>query len=65
MPTAGGSSDSRGIDLAGLVTEGRNPSTLEIDLKETTGILTLINNEDKKVAPAVEAEIPRLSLIHI
>lgn len=54
--------NSKTTDLARLVTEGRNPATLDIDLQETTDILTLINNEDKKVASAVEAEIPRIAL---
>lgn len=42
--------------LETLVTEGRNEDTLEIDKKDTLGIVELINNEDKTVAHAVEKE---------
>lgn len=42
--------------LETLVTEGRNENTLEIDKKDTLGIVELINNEDKTVAYAVEKE---------
>jgi len=41
-------------DLAKLSTEGRNPSTLNIDRVSTLDMITLINEEDKKVAIAVE-----------
>lgn len=44
--------------LAGLMTEQRNPVSREIDLESTDGILRIINAEDKKVALAVEKEIP-------
>lgn len=40
--------------LSKLVTEGRNPDTLDIDKMGTLGIITMINEEDKKVALAVE-----------
>lgn len=40
--------------LSKLVTEGRNPDTLDIDKMDTLGIITMINEEDKKVALAVE-----------
>lgn len=40
--------------LSKLVTEGRNPSTMDIDKVDTLGIITMINEEDKKVACAVE-----------
>jgi N-acetylmuramic acid 6-phosphate etherase len=37
-----------------MVTEGRNPDTMDIDKLDTVGIIALINEEDKKVACAVE-----------
>lgn len=37
-----------------LTTEGRNINTIDIDKLDTLGIITLINEEDKKVAYAVE-----------
>lgn len=40
--------------LSKLATEGRNPDTMDIDKLDTLGIITLINEEDKKVALAVE-----------
>lgn len=36
-----------------IVSEGRNPDTLDIDTLSTEGILARINNEDAKVANAV------------
>ena len=42
--------------LEKLVTEGRNPNTMDIDQKSTLGIIESINNEDKLVALAVEKE---------
>lgn len=45
-------------ELKNLITEKRNPDTLDIDSKSIEEILRIINNEDKKVAFAVEKEIP-------
>lgn len=44
--------------LRELLTEQRNPASLNIDVASTEEILSVINNEDKKVALAVEAQIP-------
>lgn len=43
-----------------IVSEGRNPDTLDIDMLSTEGILTRINNEDAKVANAVASQIPQI-----
>ncbi len=43
-----------------LTTEKINPRTERIDSMETADILDLINREDTKVAPAVQAEIPSI-----
>jgi N-acetylmuramic acid 6-phosphate etherase len=40
-------------NLAKLVTEGRNPNTMEIDSVSTIEMVEMINEEDKKVAIAV------------
>ena len=48
-------------ELNGIVSEGQNPDTLDIDLLSTTEILTKINNEDHKVAAAVKLVIPQIS----
>lgn len=47
--------------LASLVTEQRNANTMDIDTKSTEEIIKLINEEDKKVASAVEKEIPYIA----
>ncbi|MEK7671690.1 MAG: N-acetylmuramic acid 6-phosphate etherase [Bacteroidota bacterium] len=47
--------------LAALLTEQRNPFSREIDLQSTDGILRIINSEDKRVALAVEKEIPHIA----
>jgi len=43
------------------VTEQENPKTHEIDRVSTLEALHLINNEDKLVAPAVEAVLPQIA----
>ncbi len=47
--------------LAMLLTEQRNPASQEIDLQTTDSILRVINTEDKRVALAVEKEIPYIA----
>ncbi|MDI6600865.1 N-acetylmuramic acid 6-phosphate etherase [Calorimonas adulescens] len=49
------------MDLDRLTTEGRNPDTMDIDTLDTMGILRKINDEDKKVALAVEQELPSIA----
>lgn len=44
-----------------IVSEGRNPDTMDIDLLPTEAILARINHEDAKVAPAVAAELPAIA----
>ncbi|HAI06460.1 MAG TPA: N-acetylmuramic acid 6-phosphate etherase, partial [Pantoea sp.] len=43
------------IDLSQMITEGRNPASQNIDELSTEAMLRVINDEDKKVALAVEA----------
>ena len=45
-------------EISGLDTEQRNLASTNIDTKSIKEILEIINTEDKKVALAVEAEIP-------
>jgi len=45
-------------ELSNLITESRNPDTYDIDIMSTEEIVRLINKEDKKIARAVEQEIP-------
>ncbi len=42
------------------MTEQRNPASMDIDSRSTEEILVLVNNEDKKVALAVETQIPHI-----
>ncbi len=49
------------MDFNKLDTEKRNAETENIDRAPTEEIIRLINNEDKKAAPAVEKEIPRIA----
>ena len=44
-----------------LVTEQRNPKTMDIDSGSTLKILRLINQEDKKVPYGVEKELPQIA----
>ena len=44
--------------LARLLTEQRNPASMDLDSRSTEGILRLINWQDKLVPLAVEREIP-------
>ncbi|MBD3224501.1 MAG: N-acetylmuramic acid 6-phosphate etherase [Caldithrix sp.] len=45
-------------ELSTLVTESRNPDSYDVDVMSTEDAVKLFNNEDKKVAKAVEKEIP-------
>jgi N-acetylmuramic acid 6-phosphate etherase len=44
--------------LSQLLTEQRNPASMDLDMRSTEGILRLLNAEDKLVPLAVEREIP-------
>jgi len=47
--------------LNSIVSEGRNPDTLDIDLLSSEAILRKINHEDAQVAPAVASQIPQIA----
>lgn len=47
--------------LKQLATEQRNPASMDIDARTTEEILAIINAEDKKVAAAVERELPQVA----
>ena len=49
------------LDLEKLTTESRNQNTIDIDKVSTLEMVRKINNEDKKVAEAVEAELPKIA----
>jgi N-acetylmuramic acid 6-phosphate etherase len=50
------------FELERLVSEGRNPKTLDIDLLPTLEILKKINDEDRGVPEAVAAVMPEIAL---
>jgi len=47
--------------LQNLMTEQRNSESMDIDAKSVDEILHLINSEDKKVAQAIEGQIPYIA----
>ena len=47
--------------LEQIVSEGRNPNTMNIDLVSTHELLGMINNEDKAVPLAVERVLPAIT----
>lgn len=49
------------MKLEGLLTEQVNPASRDIGSQTTAGMLEIINQEDRKVAPAVEREICRIA----
>ncbi|WP_305457453.1 N-acetylmuramic acid 6-phosphate etherase [Photobacterium leiognathi] len=51
------------IDLTQLVTESRNTASQNIDMLSTVEMLQVINNEDKKVAIAVEQVLPEIAQV--
>jgi N-acetylmuramic acid 6-phosphate etherase len=48
-------------EIKKLVTEQRNPATMDIDTKSALEIVQLINAEDHKIAPVVEKELPYIA----
>lgn len=51
------------VNLSNLTTEKRNKDTLDIDNLSTVEMLKKINDEDKKVAYAVEKEIEKIAKV--
>ncbi|MBZ9685827.1 N-acetylmuramic acid 6-phosphate etherase [Clostridium estertheticum] len=49
------------LNLKKLTTESRNENTMDIDRISTLEMVKVINNEDKKVAEAVEVELPKIA----
>ena len=49
-------------ELETLVSEARNPDTIEIDLMSSREILVAMNREDRRVPEAVEQVIPEIAL---
>lgn len=49
------------VNMEGMATETANEATRNIDSMNSLQIVTLINEEDKKVAKAIEAELPQVA----
>lgn len=49
------------MDLAALLTEQANPASAHIDKLSTAEMLSVMNDEDRKVAESVEREIPHIA----
>ncbi|ARD20046.1 N-acetylmuramic acid 6-phosphate etherase [Edwardsiella piscicida] len=49
------------LNLDAMMTERRNPASAAIDTLSTLDILTLINAEDSKVAPAIARILPQIA----
>lgn len=49
------------LNLSKLTTESRNQNTLNIDKVSTLEMVKMINKEDKKVANAIEIELPQIA----
>lgn len=47
--------------LAHLVSEGRNPETMDIDLLSSLDIVKKLNHQDKQVPTAIEKELPQIA----
>lgn len=48
--------------IAHLVSEARNPASMEIDRLDTAAMLAVINREDHEVAPAIGRVLPQIAL---
>ncbi len=49
------------MDLAALLTEQANPASAHIDKLSTAEMLSVMNDEDRKVAESVKLEIPHIA----
>ena len=48
-------------EIGALLTEQRNPASARIDQLSTSEMLRIINDEDRKVAESVAAELPQIA----
>ena len=49
------------MNLGTLVSESRNPATMELDKLSTLAMLTCINDEDSKVPAAIRLVLPAIA----
>ena len=51
------------LDLGQMVTESRDPDTMNLDQMNPLEIITVMNNEDRKIADAIQTWLPKISKI--
>lgn len=51
----------KNLNLEGIMTESNNQRTQQIDVCSTLEMVALMNEEDKRVAYAVELELPHIA----
>ena len=51
------------MNLNELTTERRNQKTMTLDTMSSTENIQMMNNEDRNVPPAIEKELPQISLV--
>jgi N-acetylmuramic acid 6-phosphate etherase len=49
------------IDLRGMMTESRNPASMDLDEMSALQIVTVMNSEDRKVPEAIESQLPMIA----
>lgn len=49
------------MNLGALISESRNPATMELDKLSTLAMLTCINDEDRKVPEAIRLVLPAIA----
>lgn len=55
--------ETKRIDLSSLVTESRNPKTMKLDEMTSLQIVTIMNEEEKRVTEAVKAVLPKIAQV--
>ncbi|MCD6289331.1 MAG: N-acetylmuramic acid 6-phosphate etherase [Anaerolineae bacterium] len=48
-------------EIAQWLTEARNPVSTDLDQRDSLGIVTLMNQEDAKIADAIRPELPKIA----
>lgn len=51
------------MDLSKMMTETRNPNTMDLDQMSALEIVTAMNREDRRVPEGIEPELPRIAAV--
>ena len=49
------------IDLRGMMTESRNPESMNLDEMTALEIVSVMNSEDMKVPQAIKSQLPMIA----